>query len=387
MPHATPIALTALLLLAGSGFGQPVAPGAPGADLKSSLVSSTPTPPNIEGKRNAALAYYQLGETFSREKRTAIQVAWDAQASTEDATLPDEATRALLKESAHSIERIVRITEISECDWGIQYQDGFGTLLPHLGTLRSYARLLSYDAARCLAEGDKRGATDRYAAIYRLSKHGSTGDVLICSLVGVAIEARVQSCVKAQLDAGRIDVEMARTLLNAARGNVGEDTHRFRASLDVEAYMALDWVKGHYTGPNAGKQFVADMGDMQNEQFDDPALLALDGDALAGEVEKTRPYYDAVRRVWGTPEAPEKLAALSKEVGEGKFGKFTHLLAAFDKSHHTMLKTKAQLEEHIKILEAFIRGEYVPGQATKPEAAAKVPAAPAASPAPATTPK
>lgn len=386
MKRQTPAVVLTLCTLAAGALAQPASlPAKPEAVPKSLLISSTPTPPNIEGKRNAALAYYQINELLSKEQKQELAEGF---ASLNDADLPGEAARKLLAERQAYIQRILRATEISDCDWGVQYQEGFGALLPHLGLLRGYARCLAFDSRRCLAEGDKKGASERIGAMYRLSVHSSRGGFLIGSLVGEAIQALANSEVRRQLEAGRLDVETARAMLSAARGNVGEDTLGYRAAIDIESFMAVDWVQSRYTGRDAGKQLVADLGEVNDDDSKYGAVEGMDGETLGREAEKSRGYYDAVKAAWGSPDAKEKLGSLGEEVTAGKFGKFTFLIGAFDRCHSTMLKGKADLANLIKTLEAFVRGEYTPGQAkngAQGEAAtsAPVPASPTTKPAPA----
>lgn len=342
---------------------------------ESTLRSTTPVPPSVAGKQNAALLYFQLQDVIPREMSTELQNRYT---ELNDGDVVDEESRKKLAEHKAFFQKLIDATKMSECDWGIQYQDGFGALLPQLGTLRKYARLLGLDARRCITERDFKGAAERYAAIYRMSVHASRGQFLICSLVGEAIQALACNQVQAMLDAGNLTPEAARDVLNAARGLVSDDTHNYLGSLRMEEFMAVDWVKEHYTGPDAGARLVDDLTDFEgSDETPYESVRKMDGATLSREVERTREYYTKVREAWNDANSSEKLKVLSADVEAGKFGKVTIAIGAFEKCHRSMLKGKEHLATTVKNLELFVRGEYVkPGDkaaeamdGAKPEAA------------------
>lgn len=82
-----------------------------------------------------------------------------------------DGARPVLSKHKANIEAIIEASRATEADWGVDYSQGFNTLLPHLGEARSLARLLNADALRCLADGDGDGACKRYATILRIAKH------------------------------------------------------------------------------------------------------------------------------------------------------------------------------------------------------------------------
>ena len=198
-----------------------------------------------------------------------------------------------------------------------------------------------------------------------------------CRLVDPAF-ALDKAQVQAMLDAGNLTPEAARDVLNVARGLVGDDTHNYLGSLRMEEYMAVDWVKEHYTGPDAGARLVDDLTEFaESDETPYESVRKMDGATLSREVERTREYYTKVLEAWNDADASEKLKALSAEVEAGKFGKVTIAIGAFDKAHRSMLRGKEQLATTVKNLELFVRGEYVkPGdkaaegkEGAKPDAA------------------
>jgi hypothetical protein len=322
-------------------FAQPLPAGAPGADASSSLVSSTPKPPKLEGRQNAAILYTDLTEALSKDILGDLQ---DRYSELQDADFPDATTCKALHEHQDYVRKIIDATNVTDCDWGINYQDGFGTLLPYLGTMRRYARIVALDARRCIAEKDMKGAAERYAALYHLSIHSAQGGSLICSLVGEAIQALACAQTQGQLDAGHLDIESARTILNAARGNVQDDTFNYLGAIKVEELMAVDWAKEHYTGPEAGQMLLKDCLDWADEEGTAwQAIKTMDGETLSREIEKTRPYFKAVRETWTATDGEERLKALAADVVGGKFGRATVAIGAFEHSFKSMTKGKAQL--------------------------------------------
>lgn len=366
--HSNPRSAAALLLacaLTTAALAQPFqyTPLKPGEAKEPKLESKEPVPPVLQGKQNAALAYHQLRDAVTKEQGAALGNGWT---SRDEGPLTEE-HRKLLAEHRDYVQGILRATEIEDCDWGIQYQDGFGALLPHLGQLRGFCRVLLFDSRRCLADNDKRGYVERVNGVYRLSRHASQGPVLISSLVGEAIQATAVAETRQQLDAGRLDVETARGLLNAARGNVGDDTHHYKDAIRMEAYLAVDWVKSRYTGADAGKRLLAELSFMDDgRETETHDVAGMDGEALAREAEKARAYYEEVQRIWDDPDAARKFEEVQKRLEEGKYGTFTFLIASFERCHRSMVKGKSELAVLVKDLEGFVRGEYVPASQRTP---------------------
>lgn len=163
--------LSATILMACLAIGFATA-RAESADGKSALAD------------NAALQYWQafsqlpaLGEDEQR-----VLGAWDT------IDLADPAVEKLLNGSQASLLYLHRAAQCKHCDWGLEYDDGIGLLLPHLAKGRDLARVAALHARRELDRGNKKAGRVDATAIMALGRHVGRDPVMICLLVRFGIE-------------------------------------------------------------------------------------------------------------------------------------------------------------------------------------------------------
>ena len=162
---------------------------------------------------NAALHYYRIMCVPFGEAATLV-----GERRTTDDWIPDAETAKALENEQGTLVQFIRASKLKECAWGTAYfTDGFEALLPALGKMRSAARMLSADARRLASQGESRQAAERIAAMYRISDHVSREQILIGSLVGVAITAMANGEVKFLMDKGWLDSEGQALIVGAAQ--------------------------------------------------------------------------------------------------------------------------------------------------------------------------
>jgi hypothetical protein len=159
------------LLLGAAGLTTATPPSAPGADT-----------PDLGA--NAALKYWQAFAQLptldeAQQKRLG---EWNVQPV-------DAAARQLLaaKGVEVSLKYLRRGAALPRCDWSLDYEDGVGLLLPHLGrarTLAAYAALRSRQAA---ANGRPADGLDDIVAVFALGRHVAD-PIMVSMLVDYAVE-------------------------------------------------------------------------------------------------------------------------------------------------------------------------------------------------------
>ncbi len=240
-----------------------------------------------------------------------------------------------LSENQGVIRQLLRATRIEECEWGVEYSQGFGALMPHLGKLRAATRVLAADSRRLANDGKVEDAAERVAAIFRMARHAAQDPVLISSLVGLAIH-----------NAGKTELEWLVTnghLSDAGRKNIADavvqipasDPFKFHDAIKMERDIALEWIKKEFTGPAAGRRFLAEFAMPAND--DDAAVAQVrkyNAQELAEGVDMMRPAYDEAIAAWGKPDAGERLRAIEGRVNSGAFGPVAKLMfPALNRSH------------------------------------------------------
>ncbi len=105
-------------------------------------------------------------------------------------SLPRDEVRAFLGKHSSMTHLVKLAARRSSCDWGIPLrEDGFDTLLPHLGGVRTLAELLALDARLALSERRFNDAAESIQAGLAMARHVDEGGLLIQSLVAAAIDA------------------------------------------------------------------------------------------------------------------------------------------------------------------------------------------------------
>lgn len=331
-----PLMLVALSIAAPvmvAGAGQPASSRqAPARDRAANVAPSMGD--------NAALVYYSIWMNDNREVMLPFSEAYgDLQYGK---ALP-KAVADYLTLRKDDINKMVRAGKMKHCDFGIDRSEGFNVLLPHLSKLRSVARTLNADAARCLLEGKPDEAADRFVAIFGLARHAASDRILISSLVGIAIanvpvDGLVENKGAWQLTpAGRAKVLAAIEKFEGAAG------FRLKDAIEGERELAINATIMKYDGPDAGRRFADEVlslsmgavpstastppggaSEPTQAQKDEAAgvekIRQMDGDALQAEARKLNRFYDEVVKAWDAPNVTQRLKELAEQAEHGEFG-------------------------------------------------------------------
>lgn len=347
------LAIAASLALLGPALAQPAAPAQPG------IPTPPPRPPKLTGKENAALLYYRAWDLLSREDATAVGDTFENNAAYH---LTPEQLK-VLEANQKYVDLVLHAANTPACDWGIQYDQGWEALLPHLSKMRQTCRFLGADARRCLDAGKPADAAERIAAIARMSDQTRNDGILISALVGAAIASYGCSATDVAFELRSLTPDSARIILNAFREINQEDAFGSRSAILFEGWAVVDWPRTRFTGPAAGHDLRALMAattEGGQEPTESP-LEKLDAEQLAVELEKSRPYFEEVTRLWDDPDAPAKLNALNDRVAKGDFGETAKVLVpAFGRARSGISKSLVAVNATIKNLETFISTGQTP---------------------------
>lgn len=150
-----------------------------------SAVATEASPPGVgpPPTANAALQYWQAFALMPGldENQEAQLAAWN-KAPLDDATLK------LIAAFQESRPYLLRGAKLPSCDWGLDYEDGMGLLLPHLAKARDLARLAALHARHEIAQGRVDAAAEDATAILALARHVGSTPTVICILVRYLIE-------------------------------------------------------------------------------------------------------------------------------------------------------------------------------------------------------
>jgi hypothetical protein len=132
---------------------------------------------------NAAIKYWQafafLG-TLNKDQQKLLE-EWHK------APL-DAKALALINDSRNCRLYLHRGATLQRCDWGLNYEDGFRLLMPHLTKSRTLANLTALHARHEFEQGHWKAGADDVLAILKLARHLESDAMIMNHLVGYTIE-------------------------------------------------------------------------------------------------------------------------------------------------------------------------------------------------------
>jgi hypothetical protein len=111
----------------------------------------------------------------------------------------DGAALGLIAASEESRLYLLRGAKSRNCDWGLNYEDGMGLLLPHLAKARDLARLAALHARYEIEQGRVEAGAEDATAILALARHVGSDPIMISILVRYMIEATAIDLVASYL--------------------------------------------------------------------------------------------------------------------------------------------------------------------------------------------
>lgn len=311
-----------------------------------------------DSSRNAA-AWYQRAfaelERFTPEEMELIEAYRSG-----GAVAPSPEVRALINRAAPIIDNVLRASSRGYSDFGLDYSQGFDMILPHLGKMRSIARLMQADSMMRLGDGDGAGAAERIAAMYRLADHTGDDHILISSLVSRAIFEVADTSAQMGFDHGAFDPASAMVLLRSARAFDQDDPFQSIEALAMEQTLCMNMVREHFMGGDAQKKseilaMLAREGDL-DEQFGN-----LTPEQLELHIDRYTALMDRYTEIWkgDDPEAARaQLAQIERELEAGEHGLIAQLLMpALGRAYEMMLLGRDKLHSRIELLEGVTQGQ------------------------------
>jgi hypothetical protein len=191
----------------------------------------------------------------------------------------DEKVRKLIKQADHSLRLMHKASAKDACDWGVDWDDGLGSILPHLGKARRLGKLAMLRARIHFDDGKTGAALADIVAALRLSRHVGGNGVMVELLVQFAIERDALNMLSAQLP--DLTAEQKKVLAELLdRLPAGSDLSR--AILAEKAGL----MKGKTKKPFLVRALLKDMGKAYVATSLAVALPADQAEAKLAELEK-----------------------------------------------------------------------------------------------------
>ncbi len=316
--------------------------------------SAPPAQPAIPESTNAVLGYWRAWSLSPPAYRDALSSV--APASVKE-KLQEKATQAAM-DLSDTTEMLLRAAAKPDADWGVEYSQGVGALLPELGLVRFSTRLLRTTAASALQETppDVRRAGDCVVATIRLARHTAAQRLLISSLVAAAVVSAACEDASAMIELKRLDAHSREAMLTDLRAMQEPDALGFRASININERNLLRWITDKVQAERADPRRVwKALGAMLGKDTA-PTVKALSEEALVAELKQQDAFFDALVAAWTTAgaDAAAALAALEKRAEAGEFGTFTQIFGpTVTRAKQGETKALATIAQTITALENY----------------------------------
>ena len=159
---------------------------------------------------NAALLYYQgflsLPQLEQEERGHIGEVA-------RGKVKPDDKVREHIAQSDGAIHFAESAAKVPNCQWGVQFSQGFDALMPQMAQMRFMTFVLVADARVRAADSDYRGALERCLMTKKFACHIGD-DTLISYLITISIRAMAYKCIQDVTGQVADDTEVLQWLKN-----------------------------------------------------------------------------------------------------------------------------------------------------------------------------
>jgi hypothetical protein len=264
---------------------------------------------------NAALKYYQAFDLLPRST-PATAGLWNADWNTCPIN-PDFIK--LIEESGNALKLLHRGAKIAPCDWGFDYEDGPGLVLPNVQRSRELTRFACLRARYRFENGLHNDGVDDILATLALAHHVGHKAPLISLLVNIALEAVAFDTAARQLPS--IDAKALNRLVAGLDKLPPGGT--FRDAMLADKELGLVWFKKQLSGEENPAGVFMRLG----------VAVDLGGKNPIKLLEELAPFYEEAGKLSSlTPdEAAVKILDLKKSVDANPFGKL--LFPAVQKVH------------------------------------------------------
>jgi hypothetical protein len=251
---------------------------------------------------NAALQYWQAFATLPRFTDAENKKIRDPLTTPVDADL-----RKILTKAEYSLQMLHRGAAVRRCDWGISYQDGVYTLLPHADAARVLTSLACLRGRLRFEAGQNAEAIDDLLAAMTLSRHASLDRSLLTVLVGFQIEHRMSEAIARYLP--KLDAKTIKDL--NIRLDALPPSGKLADGLMTCEKETMDWFIRKVRGTKDKESLLAflsfvGISEGQNRDLDEKARVFLQecGGTAEGVVkfaEKALPSYSVMAKMMDLP--------------------------------------------------------------------------------------
>jgi len=294
---------------------------------------------------NAALLYYQGFLSMPELSKEAIDRIEDV---AKGEVKPDDQVREDISNCSGAIHFAEAGTRVPACNWGVEFSQGFDTLMPQLAQMRLMTFVLLADARVRAADGYYRGALERCLMTVAFARHVGD-DTLISYLVSLAERRIAYQCMQDIVGQAAGDAELLQWLKNElAKSPINTLTPVGPLRFEIEIFTDLVQMKNI-------KKFARILADSNEEK-----TAQIVSKANAEILQKVRQMYtermDSAIKVWNTPMPYEQAHSQLKkmEIDFDPDDPVSATVKAFLPTIARILTLKTKSEAHVNAIRVGI---------------------------------
>ncbi len=299
---------------------------------------------------NAALLYYQgflSLPQFSQEERGHIVDMARGNIT------PDDKVRELIAQSNGAIHFVEAAVKVPDCQWGVQFSEGFDALMPQMAQMRHMTFMLIADARIKAADGDYRGALERCLMTETFAYHIGD-DTMISYLVSISVRAAAYKCIQAVAGLAADDAELMQWLKNElAKSPINTLTAARPLKYEIEIFTDLMRIE------NVEQMPGVIMGDLHSEKANE-IIKTTNAEILQQAKRIYSEYMHSVIKIWNTSmpyeQAYSQLKKLEDEFDPNEPASAT--AQAFIPAISRILTLKIRTETHANAIKAGVEILY-----------------------------
>lgn len=314
--------ISLVTVIAGTAGLSPCAGSAHAQEIRTPEVVPA-LPEGMREPTNAALLYARAMRLISPESLGAMG---ERDPKTDE---PTDRAREAIESFGGSLSVARRASRLESCDWGIEYQQGPGALMDHLGPFRGLWRALDNETA-LMAKSEPDRAVENLIAMLSMCEHITQDRILISSLVGTAMTSGTVRRLNLMMDAGVVTREHTPDLLVGLERVRGLDLFRLREAMANEKWTASQWLRAVGTGPDAGSRVAELLGTLVADDSDAilDALALMDERQLSPLFDETARAYNDMIAALDSADPASELERISIAIDKGDYGVVTMRFAA-----------------------------------------------------------
>jgi len=249
-------------------------------------------------------------------------------------------------------------------DFNLNYEDGFELMLPHLGSMRSIAKIAHAEIVADVAQGRNDLAVDRMQSLIRMTSHLNDDRILISSLVGRAVYGLADRDIQAGLDRGIITGNESAGLARSLASLDPFDPFGTIEAIATEQFIFSDWMERNFVDPDKRIELAGLLEDDPQSNAMLGPLRQMSKEQFLAQIDSYNQtmdrYVEAFRQE--DPEiAQQMMDQIQADLETGKIGILaTQLVPAFSRVFKTMREGRDTVETRKTLLNKIAKDAVNP---------------------------